>query len=272
MIRAALLDLYNGMADNRGIPALTRLIREAGDRHDGVELHRYDVRAKGEVPGLDYDLFISSGGPGSPYDGAQKRWEADYFRWLDRLWTHNQRSGSAIPALFICHSFQLFVRFFGVADVTERESESFGVFPVRLTAAGHRDPLFERLTDPFYAADFRHWQAVGVDEARMRELSAAALATERERPDGQERALMALRIGELAAVQFHPEAEPDGMFTHFRKPERRRQVVEKVGRQKYQQILHRLNDPDFIQATHRAVVPKWLDRAIESVPSHRTPA
>ena len=272
MIRAALLDLYNGMAENRGIPALTRLIREAGERHEGVELHRYDVRAKGDVPSLDYDLFISSGGPGSPYDGAQKQWEADYFRWLDRLWNYNQRSGTDLPALFICHSFQLFVRFFGVADVTERAAESFGVFPVYPTAAGRCDPLFERLPHPFYAADFRHWQAVGVDDERLRELDASALAYERERPDGQERALMALRMGDLAAVQFHPEAEPDGMFAHFRKPERRRQVVEKVGKRRYQQILHRLNDPDFIQATHRSVVPKWLDRAMTSVLSRRMPA
>jgi GMP synthase-like glutamine amidotransferase len=257
--------MYDGMRDNRGIPAITRLVEEAGRRNAPVDLHRYDVRGKGEVPGLDYDLYIASGGPGSPYDGAGTTWESDYFRWLDALWNYNERSTDSKPALFICHSFQMFVRFFEVAEVTKRRSESFGIFPVHPTAAGRRDPLLRGLSDPFFAADFRHWQAVEIDDRQLEELGGTVLAREKERPAVHlERAVMGLRIGDLAAVQFHPEAEPDGMFAHFRKPKRRRQVVDKVGKRKYQQILQRLNEPDFLQATHNRIVPQWLDRAMES--------
>jgi hypothetical protein len=40
------------------------------------------VRQKNEVPDLTYDIYISSGGPGSPLDSIGSDWEAAYFSWL----------------------------------------------------------------------------------------------------------------------------------------------------------------------------------------------
>jgi GMP synthase-like glutamine amidotransferase len=263
-IRIALLDLYRGI-DNRGIPSLQRLIPDAGGLDVDVTLDRYDVRGAGDVPGLDYDLFVSSGGPGSPHDGTGTPWEAAYFRWLDALWRHNTQPGTTPkPALFICHSFQMMVRHFAVAAVTERRSESFGVYAVHKTEAGRRDPLLAPLADPFYAADFRHWQAVEANDARLTALDAQILAREKPRPHVDlERAIMGLRIGaHLVGVQFHPEANPDGMLAHFRTPERRKQVIDKVGQADYERILHRLRDPDFLQPTFDHVVPTFLRHAI----------
>jgi len=262
-VRIALLDLYKGI-NNRGIPALTRLIRAVGEGEHAVEMHRYDVRGKGEVPGLDYDVYVSSGGPGSPYDGQGQAWETDYFRWIDAVWNHNEQDKPPKSVLFICHSFQMMVRFFGVADVTKRRSESFGIYEVHKTEAGEDEILFEHLADPFYAADFRHWQAVDADADRLDELGGAILAREKPRPHVPlERASMAIRMSpHLVAVQFHPEANPEGMFTHFRKPERRKQVVDKIGKRDYHRLLRRLNEPDFLQPTFTHVVPTFLQRAI----------
>jgi GMP synthase-like glutamine amidotransferase len=264
-LRVALLDLYAGK-DNHGLSALRRAVDAAGRRAGvPVRLDTYDVRGRGDVPDLAYDLFVSSGGPGSPYDGEGTAWEADYFRWLDRLWNHNERSPAPRPALFICHSFQMMVRFFEVARVTRRESESFGVVPVNRTEAGRRDPLLAGLDDPFYGADFRHWQAVEPDASRLSGLDARVLAVETDRPEA-EGAVMALRVGEhLAAVQFHPEAEPAGMADHVRRPERRRQVIEKVGLGGYRALLRRLRDPHVLKPTHDAVLPGFLDRAVRTV-------
>jgi GMP synthase-like glutamine amidotransferase len=262
-VRVALLDLYKGI-ENRGIPALTQLIQTAGDGRHAIEMDRYDVRGTGEVPGLDYDVYVSSGGPGSPFDGEGEDWETAYFRWLDAVWNHNEQGKPPKSVLFICHSFQMMVRFFGIASVTKRREESFGIYEVHKTEAGRREVLFEALEDPFYAADFRHWQAVEANRDRLQELGGTILAREKPRPHVPlERAIMAIRMSpHLVAVQFHPEANPDGMFAHFRKPERRKQVVDKVGKRDYHRLLRRLNEPTFLQPTYKHVVPTFLQRSI----------
>ena len=122
-------------------------------------------------------------------------------------------------------------RFFEVADVVERRSESFGIFPVHLTDAGQNDTLFKNLDDPFYAADFRHWQVVEPDPRAMADLDAEVLALEKIRPHVPlEQATMAMRLSpELVGVQFHPEAHPPGMRRKFLEPERMQYVVEHHG-------------------------------------------
>lgn len=234
----------------------------------------FETRLKGDLPGLDFDAYLSSGGPGSPYDGQGLQWEHDYFQWVDAVWNHNARHAGHADGqddqkhvLFICHSFQLMCRFFEVAQVTERKSESFGVFPVHPTAAGETDPLFEGLGDPFYAADFRHWQAVQAHAEHLHDLGAEILALEKARPHVDlERALMAIRISpEMVGTQFHPEADPPGMRRHFAKPERRRKIVTSHGRAKYERIMHRLRDPAFLKRTHDAVIPNFLRRTVEAL-------
>jgi GMP synthase-like glutamine amidotransferase len=270
-VRVALLDLYDG-EPGRGIPMLTRLIEEA-DGYGGarVTLDRFDVRGAGLVPSLDYDVYVSSGGPGSPHDGAGTAWEAAYFRWLDAVWQHNHDAKQAgtppKPAFFVCHSFQMLVRHFRLAEVTERRSESFGVFPVYPTPVGRRDPLFAGLGDPFYAADFRRWQVVHPDATRLRALGATILAVEKVRPHVPlARALMALRLGpHMVGTQFHPEADPAGMAVHVRQEKRRRQIIGKIGPAKYRRLLHRLDAPDYLRPTFARVIPTFLRRALDAV-------
>jgi len=273
-VKVAVLDLNNG-EPNQGIRSILELLIQGNGRFYGQALavEVFETRLKDEAPGLDYDVYLSSGGPGSPYDGEGCLWEKRYFHWLDAVWNHNARlSGRHEGAdtrhvLFICHSYQMMCRFFEVADVVERRSESFGIFPVHLTEAGQNDTLFEDLDNPFYAADFRHWQVVEPDPRAMADLDAEVLALEKIRPHVPlEQATMAMRLSpELVGVQFHPEAHPPGMRRKFLEPERMQYVVEHHGEEKYQRIMQRLDDPTYLKRTHDAVIPNFLRRAIEAL-------
>ncbi len=264
-LRVAILDLYNG-EPNQGMRAIRELLvaQSAKLGGAGLDVVEFDVRRLGEVPSLQHDIYISSGGPGSPYDGEGHRWEHDYFMWLDHLWNHNEReprhSDRRKHALFICHSYQMMCRFFALGRVNERKSESFGVMKTHRTEAGREDPLFDGLPDPFYAADFRHWQVVEPSRIMLEELRGDVLAIEKERPHVPfERATMAIRISDdIAGVQFHPEADPAGMEIHFSNPDRHAHIVKHHGEEKYQQIMHRLRDEDFLKRTHDSVLPNFL--------------
>jgi GMP synthase-like glutamine amidotransferase len=267
-INVANLDLYNG-EPNLGMHAIERFLLNGKAHYSGRSFRWqvFDVRRLGEVPDLSFEVYISSGGPGSPFDGVGLSWEADYFRWVEAVWQYNERhrsDGTAKHVLFICHSFQLMCRHFGIAEVTERRSPSFGVLPVHPTTAGLHDPLFRGLTDPFYAADFRRWQVVHRHERRLAELGAQILAREKIRPDvALEQAIMGIRISpEMVGVQFHPEAHPPGMLRHFNEPERRASVVAAHGEAKFRLIVERLKDRQYLARTHRNVVPNFLHAAI----------
>ncbi len=268
-VRVAIVDLYND-TPNEGMRAISELLQAADRAHWGVplEVDRFETRSRGVIPDLSYDIFLSTGGPGSPFEGEGTAWEKAWFDWVDALWRWNARSeGPPRHALFICHSFQMMVRHFGVASVIPRKSESFGVFPVHPTADGRRDVLFRDLDDPFYAADFRHWQVVQPRLSALRDLGATVLAVEKKRPYVPfERAVMGIRMSaEVVGLQFHPEADPPGMTRHFRSPERRESVIGRVGLEKYDRIMHRLESPDFLKRTHDAVIPTFLREAVRAI-------
>ena len=81
-ISVAILDLYEGVA-NQGMRCLREILNQFGEIHH-LDLHfdEFEVRLKQQVPSLDYDIYISSGGPGSPLDSEGSEWEAVYFNWL----------------------------------------------------------------------------------------------------------------------------------------------------------------------------------------------
>jgi len=56
-VRMAILDMNNNV-ENMGIASIKRI----ADRFAVVDYDVFDVRYKAEVPGLDYDIYISSGG------------------------------------------------------------------------------------------------------------------------------------------------------------------------------------------------------------------
>lgn len=265
-VRVAILDMYKGDA-NQGMRCLRQLLAEAGDRHPEVrfELEEFDVRAAHQVPDLSFDLYISSGGPGSPFDGADQPWEGRYFSFLDDLMAHNRGTGPRKYLLAICHSFQLLCIHLGLAEVKLRKSGSFGVMPVHHTEAGLKDPLFGLLPDPFYGGDFREWQVLQPRHDRIAEIGASILAIEKDRPHVPlERAVMAMRISpEIVGVQFHPEADPAGMNLHFNEPKRKAGIIEKHGQAKFDEIQFRILDPASLGVTYTTVIPEFIRRAIQ---------
>lgn len=267
-IKIAVIDLYNG-EPNQGMRCIQDHLYEVDTLFEDVpqEYTIFDSRLKGDVPGLDHDIYISSGGPGSPFEDSGRKWETDYFKLLDSIYNHNQRSEEKKHVFFICHSFQMMARFFELGDVVQREKKSFGIIPFARTADGKQDPIFSHLTDPFYGADFRGWQVIHPSKAKLDELGAKVLAMETE-PAAiyVEPAMMAIRISdEIIGTQFHPEADPPSMYYHFRQPERKVQVVEQYGEKAYYDMIDQLENPVNINLTKRTVLPGFLHNAIETL-------
>ncbi len=261
MQKAALLDMYNGEA-NRGIPMLRNLL---GRYADALTFDHFDVRAKGELPSLDYDIYVFSGGPGNPLENDFPAFDA-YFQLIEKLWDWNNRSDGTPPkhCLFICHSFQMACHHFGIGEISPREHMSFGTYPVFKTAAGKAETLFAGLPDPFYIADFRRFQVLHPDAGRLNNMGAQVLCLETLSPGvPHERAVMAVRFSPwMFGTQFHPEADPEGMFEHFKQDERREQVVTEHGEARYFHMIRDLANPQKIGRTFATIVPSFLNHAI----------
>lgn len=262
-VRLAILDLYDN-TPNQGMRCIKAIVNSFPELKDW---DCFDVRGKAETPGLDYDIYISTGGPGSPHDGDGE-WDRRYYEWLESVWEWNQQAkGPKKHVFFICHSFQMACKFFRIGQVTRRKSTSFGTFLCHMTDAGATDPLLDGLPNPFYIADFRDWQVVQPDVDRIEELGAGILALEKIRPHVPlERAIMAVRFsGEIVGTQFHPEADPDGMVEHFLDPERRKNIIAEHSERKYIRMMNHLRDPDKIALTYEVVLPGFLHRSIRRV-------
>ncbi len=259
-IKLALLDLYDN-TPNLGLKNIKAIINDFD--HIGV-CDVFEVRGKAEVPALDYDIYISSGGPGSPLEG-DGHWDVLYYNWLQSVWEWNQEEDRKKKyVFFICHSFQMACHHFKVGNVTERMSPSFGIYPVYMTDLGVDDPIFDGLNNPFYAADFRSWQVVQPNLDYIDTMGFEILAFEKVRPHiPLERAIMAVRFSEeIVGVQFHPEADPEGMRTHFLDPKRKELILQEHSERKYLNMMDHLFDSDNIELTHALVLPHFLHRAI----------
>ncbi len=259
-LRLAILDLYNGHP-NEGMRCIRMLAREFRESDaPGLVVQEFDVRQRHEVPQLaDFDLFISSGGPGDPLD--TKGWGAAYFGLIDELFAHNRRGDEPKKYLFlICHSFQMVAHHLGLGKVTKRRSTSFGTFPMHKTEPGSREALFELLPEPFYAVDSRDYQLIQPNKKALKKLGAEVLCLEKDRPHVLlERAIMAIRFSpEVVGTQFHPEADAEGMLRYFQSEAKREQVIATYGEAKYHDMVEHLNDPDKILLTESVVLPSFL--------------
>lgn len=242
-----------------------RCIQDIVEEFDEIEYSVFDVRGKDQVPGLEFDIYISTGGPGSPLEGDGV-WDVRYARWLDAVWNWNLQPGAPKKyVFFICHSFQIAVNHFKLAQITKRKSRSFGTFPAHKT--DEYEPLFKNLPDPFYIADFRGWQAVQPDWKRIDRMGAKVVALEKIRLHVPlERALMGIRFSEeIFGVQFHPEAEPKSMLWHFMDEKQRIQLIEEHGEEKYKRLIDDLRDRKKILLTHDTVLPGFLKQAVSAV-------
>jgi len=269
MIKIATIDLYNNER-NEGMRCIREIVSEAQKRNNGLDISYevFDTRFKDEVPGLDKDIYISSGGPGSPFEGEGTKWEKDYFNLIQQIWDYNQNNSERKKYLFfICHSFQMMGSFFKFGTVSQRHSKSFGVMPFTLTKEGKSDNIFKGLSNPFYAADIRQFQVVEPDEKIIKELGAKILSYEIvDDSEKAQPAIAAVRISsEIVGTQFHPEADADSMLYHFKQDERKKQVVEKYGEKRYDEMIEILQRPDTIKKTRQTVIPSFLNHAIDEL-------
>ncbi|CAN5205137.1 hypothetical protein BH11BAC5_BH11BAC5_53340 [soil metagenome] len=267
--RIAILDLYEGVA-NQGMRCIREIINQFSDFNNlEISWDEFDVRQKNEVPDLSYDIFISSGGPGSPLDSIDSEWEKVYFTWLHNIekWNANEANIQKKYVFFICHSFQLACRHYNIGNVCQRKSTSFGVFPVHLLKDGKREIVFEEMKDPFYAVDSRDYQVIEPKHNTLHQLGATILAIEKERPHVQlERAIMAVRFNEyMIGTQFHPEADAVGMSMHLQTEDKKKTVIENYGHDKWSSMIEQLNDPDKIVYTYEHILPNFLQIAVQSL-------
>jgi len=221
-IKITTIDLYDNER-NEGMRCIREIIADVQNKFKDVRLtyNVYETRYKGDVPNLDYDIYISSGGPGSPFNGEGTQWEKNYFNLIDAIYNFNKNYNDKKKYIFfICHSFQMMARFFEFGEVSKRDWKSLGVMPFTKTKEGENDPILKELSNPFYAADIRQYQVTNPNKKNIEELGAKILSFEIvDDIPGKNSAIAVVRISsEIAGTQFHPEADPESMLYHFNKP------------------------------------------------------
>lgn len=259
-LRIAILDLYEGEA-NEGMRCIKELVQAfARQSKLQVSYDVFDVRSSLQVPGLDYDGYISSGGPGSPITSIGSEWEKRYFGLMEAILDHNQLNNQKKLVFLICHSFQIFCRYYQLARVSKRKSTSFGVMPVHKTRAGEHEHLLQDLEEPFWVIDSRDYQITEPNMEAIHMMGGHLLCIEKERPlVPLERAVMAIRFNnEIIGTQFHPEADYNSMFMYLSRSDKKEYVINKYGERKYHDMLLHLNDPEKVKRTYHAIIPGFL--------------
>jgi GMP synthase-like glutamine amidotransferase len=168
-----------------GIGLYGSRLHELGIAHATVQVH-----AGESIPPLDHcDAIIIGGTPIS----------ANEVRYHDFLMEEARYLKTALdqckPVLGICFGAQLLARLLG-AEVKKNPIVEIGACPVRLTAAGHSDPLFQGFPKTFPAFQW-HEDAFDIPPWGLR------LATGWDCPN------QGFRMGSAVGLQFHLEVTAD---------------------------------------------------------------
>lgn len=266
-VRIALLDMNNNQANQgfKNIKEISEAFRSESE--ENITITSFDIRFKNEIPNIeDFDIFISSGGPGNPHrEGFE--WEQKFADFLDAVFLHNQQNETKKYLFLICHSFQLASIHWDLGNICKRKSYSFGVQPVHKTEDGDKEFLFKNLPDPFYAVDSRAYQFIEPSLERFEELNMKIVAIEKFRPHiNLERAVMAIRFSnEIFGTQFHPEANPEGMIENLKDEKNKEAMIENFGMEKYLETVDRINDEDKIVLTQSQILPRFLSDAKKNI-------
>lgn len=268
-IKVAILDMYDGHS-NQGMKCIKDILKKFR-KNNAVDLTYdvFDVRANNELPDTSYDIFISTGGPGSPTESEGSEWENNYFAFIDQLDAINQDPERADKkfCFFICHSFQLMCRKYKLGKVVMRRSTSYGIFPIYKTEHWDQEDIFSGTDETFYAVDSRDWQVIEPDEEQFEKIGAKLLAIEKERTHvNLERCMMAIRFNDYSfGTQFHPEADPVGLRTYLMEEDNKQRVINAHGEKKYYEMLELLENPVELELTRKEIIPTFLHNAINSM-------
>lgn len=261
--RLAVLDMNND-APNQGLRCIVEIVQKY---EDTIDYQVFNVRAKNEIPDTGFDIYISSGGPGSPLDDGE--WRKPYLDLMQKLWDINRmETVSKKYVFFICYSFQVICDYFQLGKIKPRRSTSFGILRVHKTQYGKKDIILKGLPDPYFAVDSRDFQLIQPKLKVFKEHGAKILSLEKIRTHVElERAIMAVRFSdEFVGTQYHPEAEPISMEAHFKKEENKQKVIESFGEEKYNQMMYRMNHPDKLEQTYNTIIPGFLNKTLEPMP------
>jgi GMP synthase-like glutamine amidotransferase len=264
--------MNNGHA-NQAMRCLRGLVAQfferVAARNPGLVCQSLEVspRDTGDPIPRDVDLYLSSGGPGSPYEGDGTTWAADYGALLDGIIDAQSRGGGDRRALFgVCYSFEMVVRHFHLAAVAQRTDRKFGVMPIYTTQAGQRHPLLQAFGDRLFAFEHRSWEAIDLNEAKLKSLGGALLAQESRDGVSKGRALLGLDVAPgIEAVQFHPEADRAGVMNWVSRPEQADAFKATYGELTYQAMMRTLDDPRRLARTYALVIPGWLTRMFNAI-------
>ena len=119
-IKVALLDMNNNHANQgmRNIKEISQAFKENADEDVSIEM--FDVRYKNEIPSIaDFDIFISSGGPGNPHKEGYD-WEKKYGDFLDGIWEYNKNNDDKKFMFLVCHSFQVASIHWNIGNICRR--------------------------------------------------------------------------------------------------------------------------------------------------------
>ena len=271
-VRIALLDMNNNQA-NQGFKNIKEISENFQKQsEENISITGFNVRHKNEIPNIeDFDIFISSGGPGNPHrEGFE--WEQKFADFLDAVYEHNKNNDAKKYLFLICHSFQLASIHWDLGNICKRKSYSFGVQPIHKTEEGEEEFLFKNLPNPFYAVDSRAYQFIEPNLDRFEELEMKMVAIEKSRPHiDLERAIMAVRFSdEIFGTQFHPEANPDGMLENLKDEKNKEAMIENYGMEKYLETVDRINDEDKIVLTQSQILPRFLSDAKKNILKQNT--
>lgn len=265
--RIAILDMNAG-EPNEGMRCIKMLTGEfLAETGIKGSYDVFDVRIENQIPNLeDYDIFISSGGPGSPFPDNEP-WEKPYSKFLDELYNHNLLEKNKKFLFLICHSFQLACLHWKVGKTTRRKSTAFGIMAVFKNKKGKKEPYLKGLPNPFYAVDSRDYQVIDTNKKNLKRLGFKVVCREKKRPHVPlPRAVMAIRFSnEIFGTQFHPEADAEGMLRYFNREDKKQHIIKNHGRKKYFNMLERLDDHDKIMLTEKTIIPNFLRDAAKTL-------
>ena len=251
----AIIDMYDGTT-NVGMECIVNILKKWSAKRDlNIDYRIFKLRESNEIPDKSVDIYISSGGPGSPIDSENATWDKLFTQWLEQMMHLNK------PVFLICHSFQLACRHFNLGTITLRKSRQIGVLPIHPLCA---DSIFNGLDEPFYALESRSYQITAPNEEALSHIGATIIALEKIRPQVPlERAIMGIRFNEnMIGVQFHPEGEPEALQVFLNEPVLKSKIIEEFGIEKWEKTMTHLDDPSKIQKTSEHFIPNFLDAAI----------
>ncbi len=255
-ISIAIIDMYDGNA-NVGMECIVSILNQwSVKRKLPISYCIFKLREACAIPDENFDIYISSGGPGSPLDSKDEPWDKKYTHWLDQMMVLSK------PVFLICHSFQLACRHFNLGTITLRKSRQIGILPIHPLT---EDIIFNGLEDPFYALESREYQIIAPNDEALAKMGASIIALEKIRPQiPLERAIMAIRFNKnMIGVQFHPEGESAALEGFFQEGILKNKIIEEFGVEKWDTIMSQLVDPNKIQKTASSFIPNFLDSALQ---------